>query len=471
MTTPLSIVILAAGQGSRMLSDRPKVLHVLGGRSLLWHVCKAAGALAHNGIHVVYGHGGDAVPKAEAELPVQWAHQAEQAGTGHALAVALKQVPATSQVLVLYGDVPLVQPTTLEALLARHVSGGLTLLTALASDPSGYGRVVRHANGEVVRVVEEQDASAKERRIGEINTGILTAAAADLKYWLQQIRAENAQGEQYLTDCVALAVAAGRTVQAHPAGSPDEVCGVNDCVQLAAAERHYQWRVAQRLMQDGVRVCDPKRLDVRGEVTAARGVCIDVNVILEGRVQLGQDVRIGPHCLIRNAVLGDQVEILDHCVIEDAVIAPRCRIGPFARVRPGTDLGESVRVGNFVEIKNSSLAAGSKVAHLSYIGDSEVGRESNIGAGVITCNYDGAQKHKTSIGDRVFVGSDVQLVAPVRVGDEATIGAGTTVTRDVAPGELALSRVPQRAVPGWHRAKKSQDDEESSRDDVTDGDT
>lgn len=454
MTSPedsrLAIVILAAGQGSRMVSRRPKVLHQLGGRSLLRHVHDAARDLEHDAIHVVYGHRGDMVRRAEAGLRVHWVEQQEQRGTGHAAALALEHIPEEHQVLILCADVPLIRTATLDELLVGHRADDLSLLTFLAADPEGYGRVLRAPGGRLLAIVEEVDADARQRAIREVNSGILLARARHLKGWLRELSENSSAGECYLSDCVALAVAGKRDVHGHQA-SAEELCGINDRVQLAAAERCYQRRTAELLMRCGTTLADPHRIDVRGRLRVGGDCCIDANVLFEGEVTLGNEVHIGPHCVIRDASLADGTVVHSHCVIDGAAVGRNCRIGPFARIRPETCLAESVQVGNFVEIKNSTLGRGSKVNHLSYAGDSELGRDSNIGAGVITCNYDGQKKHRTHIGDRVFVGSNAQLIAPVRIGDGATIGAGATITRDVAASALALSRVPQRTVANWKR--------------------
>ena len=451
----LSIVILAAGQGTRMKSKLPKVLHPLAGKPLLAHVLDTARELNPARIVVVYGHGGEAVPQALAAADVQWVEQAEQLGTGHAVEQAMPAIADDGLVLVLYGDVPLVKADTL-AELARLGSEGFGLLTVHLADPTGYGRIVRDEHGRVARIVEHKDATCEERRIDEVNTGILCAPAADLRRWLARLENDNAQGEFYLTDTIAMAVAEGVTVQtAHPA-SEAEVLGVNSRRQLAELERIFQREQAGRLMDGGVTLADPNRLDIRGEVDCGRDVFIDANVILEGRVEIGDDVEIGAGCVIRDAVIGNGVQIRPLSVIEEAEIGPEVQIGPFARLRPGTRLERDARVGNFVEIKNSRIGEGSKVNHLSYIGDTEMGAGVNIGAGTITCNYDGANKHRTIIGDNAFIGSDTQLVAPVTVGEGATLGAGTTLTDDAPAGKLTISRVKQKTIPGWKRPEKPQ---------------
>lgn len=454
MTAPLEVVVLAAGQGTRMRSALPKVLHRLAGRALLEHVYHAARALPGARVHIVYGHGGEAVPRALAHLDARWVEQREQLGTGHAVAQALPGIADTGTVLVLYGDVPLIRATTLQRLLDGCGDGGLALLTARLDDPSGYGRILRDVDGRVQRIVEERDAQAAERAVQEVNTGILAAPAAWLRAWVGRLGRANAQGEYYLTDVVAMAVADGVPVQGLCVDDAGEVLGVNDRVQLAGLERALQRREAERLMRSGVTLLDPARFDVRGEVQAGSDVVIDVNVVLEGRVIIGDGVSIGPNVYLRDVELGDGAVVLANCVIEEARVGRRARIGPFSRVRPQTVLGEQVHVGNFVELKNAAVAERSKINHLAYIGDTEIGRDTNVGAGTITCNYDGANKHRTVIGDDVFIGSDVQLVAPVQVGDGATIGAGTTLTEDAPPGKLTLGRARQVTVEHWTRPRK-----------------
>ncbi len=450
----LSIVILAAGQGTRMRSDLPKVLHPLAGRTLLEHVVAAARNLGGRAIHVVYGHGGRLVPERLASLPVTWVEQGERLGTGHAVAQALPRVPDADTVLVLYGDVPLITEATLARLVAAAGAEGMALLTVELPDPTGYGRIVRGPDGAVRRIVEEKDADPAARAVREVNTGILAAPARHLTRWLDALDRDNAQGEFYLTDVIAMAVAEGMAVRTVEPGGVEEVLGVNDCIQLAERERDHRRREARRLMREGVTLLDPERFDVRGTLQAGRDVVIDVGVVLEGEVELGDRVRIGPYTVVRNTRIGADTEILSHTRIEDAVIGAGCRVGPFARVRPGTELAAGVHLGNFVELKNAQVAEGSKINHLSYVGDTTVGRRVNIGAGTITCNYDGADKHRTVIEDDVFVGSDTQFVAPVRIGAGATIGAGSTITRDVPAGELTLSRAPQQTRPGWKRPVK-----------------
>jgi bifunctional UDP-N-acetylglucosamine pyrophosphorylase/glucosamine-1-phosphate N-acetyltransferase len=451
----LSVIILAAGEGIRMRSSLPKVLHLLAGAPLLKHVLDTATGLKPNRVCIVYGHRGGEVRERFNDAPVTWVHQPTQQGTGHAVAQALPHVPASDQVLVLYGDVPLIRASTLESLVAAAGSDGLSLLTAACDDPSGYGRILRNPLGRVVGIVEECDATETERRLREVNTGFLVAPAKRLANWLVCVDNANAKGEFYLTDVIRLAVVEGFTVEVvHPA-SPREVMGVNDRAQLAAAEREFQKREAERLMCSGVTLIDPARLEVRGRVETGIDVVLDVGVVLEGEVRLGSRVRIGPYCILRDVTVADDAEVLPHCVIEGAVIGVGCRVGPFSRVRPHTRLEAGARLGNFVEVKQTEVGAFSKINHLSYVGDTEIGTRVNIGAGTITCNYDGANKHRTIIRDEAFIGSDTQLIAPVTVGAGATIGAGSTITRDAPEGQLTLSRAPQVSRPDWKRPVKA----------------
>jgi len=450
----LSIIILAAGQGTRMRSALPKVLHPLGGSPLLEHVIRTARELNPGRIAVVYGHGGEQVREKLAEASVDWVLQDKQLGTGHAVDQAMPSVNDDDTVLVLYGDVPLIQTGTLSALVEKANAGQLAVLTAALDNPQGYGRMLRDDKGNLVGIVEQKDASEEQLAIREINSGFLAAPAGRLRSWLQRLDNSNAQGEYYLTDVIAMAAADGVAVESAGAAYEYEILGVNDRVQLAQLERIWQRCQAESLMRNGVTLADPARLDIRGDVSAGTDCSIDINVVLEGKVTLGERVSIGPGCVIKNATIGDDVEIFAHCVIEDGDIGSGCRIGPFARIRPETKLAEQVHVGNFVEIKKSTVARGSKINHLSYIGDTNMGSGVNIGAGTITCNYDGAYKHLTEIGNNVFVGSDTQLVAPVKVGDGATIGAGSTITSNVPENELTLSRSRQQTVTGWKRPVK-----------------
>jgi len=452
--SPLSVVVLAAGQGTRMKSRLPKVLHTIAGRPLLEHVINDARALGAADIHVVYGHGGEQVREALSEYELDWIEQKEQLGTGHAVAQALPAIADDHLVLLLYGDVPLITEHTLRRLMAASSGESLALLTARLDDPTGYGRIVRDATGQVQCIVEQKDASAEQLLIHEINTGMLAARAAQLKRWVARLGNDNAQGEFYLTDIVGFAVGDGVPVNtAHP-DQQYEIEGVNNRRQLAELERAFQMRQARQLMEDGLTLRDPARFDLRGELIIGRDVEIDVNVVIEGRVELADDVCIGPNAVLKNVTVGAGTRVHANSVLEDSSIGANCDIGPFARIRPGTRLAEQVKVGNFVEIKKSEIATGSKVNHLSYIGDTTMGENVNIGAGTITCNYDGANKHRTVIGDEAFIGSDTQLVAPVSVGAGATIGAGSTVTRDAEPGKLTLSRAQQVSVDGWRRPEK-----------------
>lgn len=450
---PLHIVILAAGQGTRMRSSLPKVLHPIAARPMLAHVLNAAFALAPAQVHVVIGHGADAVRSQLADYPVTWVSQDKRLGTGHAVLQAMPGIPEEAQVLILYGDVPLIRAATCQQLLDGLQQADLALLSVELAEPRGYGRILRTADGQVVGIREEKDCSPEQRYIREGNTGLMAVRARGLRAWLDNLSADNAQGEYYLTDVVGMAAQAG-CVEAVIAADEHEVAGVNSRAQLAALERVYQAHQAKVLMDEGVSLADPARLDVRGRVIAARDVFIDVNVVLEGEVVLAPNVRIGAGCVLKDVVLSEGVQIRPHSILEGASIGAGAIIGPFARIRPGTVLAAGVHVGNFVEVKASQVGAGSKMNHLSYIGDSEIGSGCNIGAGTITCNYDGANKHKTLIGDDVFVGSDTQLVAPVTVGSGATIGAGSTITKDVEPGALALSRTPQIQRNGWKRPRK-----------------
>jgi bifunctional UDP-N-acetylglucosamine pyrophosphorylase/glucosamine-1-phosphate N-acetyltransferase len=449
-----AIVVLAAGQGKRMHSNLPKVMHRVAGKPMVEHVLDAAAEVATATPVVVYGHGGQRLRDGLAHRNLAWAEQAEQLGTGHAVAQALDQLPAQGLVLILYGDVPLLRASSLAGLLDAAAESGFAVLTVTMTDPSGYGRILRDAAGNVARIVEHKDATAVELEIAEINTGIMAIDAAHLKRWIPKLGNSNAQGEYYLTDCVEMAVSEGIAVKRVHIDDADEAMGVNNRRQLAEVERIHQTRIANALLDAGVTLLDPARIDVRGELICGRDVVIDVNVVFEGRVVLGDNVRIGPNNFIANASIGEGVEILPNCVIESATIGALSRIGPFSRVRPETNLGRDTHIGNFVEIKKSDIGEGSKVNHLAYVGDAEIGRAVNVGAGTITCNYDGAFKHKTIIEDDVFVGSDTQLVAPVRIGKGVTIGAGTTVTDDVEADKLVISRVRQKTISGWQRPRK-----------------
>ena len=452
--TPLHVVILAAGQGKRMRSALPKVLHPLAGRPLLSHVIDAANGLGAARVHVVYGHGGGAVREAMTAADVEWVEQRERLGTGHAVAQAMPGIPDDATVLVLYGDVPLINPATLHETATLAGGNGIALITAVVDEPGGYGRIVRDPGGHVRGIVEEGDASDEQRAIAEINTGILAAGAGKLRGWLDRLGSDNAQGEHYLTDVVALAVEDGLSVRTVPPEAIEEVLGVNDRVQLAALERFHQRRLAEALMREGASLADPARIDVRGRVRTGRDVFIDVNVVFEGDVVLGDRVSIGPGCVIRDTVIERDTEIRAHCVIKEARVGVACRIGPFARLRPQARLARDVHIGNFVEVKNATLGEGSKANHLTYIGDSRIGRDVNVGAGVVTSNYDGANKHTTVIGDNAFIGSGVMLVAPLTIHAGATIGAGSTIGKDAPPDALTLTRAPQRTFKSWRRPRK-----------------
>ena len=452
--TPLHVVILAAGHGKRMRSSLPKVLHLLAGRPLLSYVVGAANALGAARVHVVHGYGGDRVREVMAAADVAWVEQPEQLGTGHAVVSAMPGIPDEATVLVLYGDVPLVNRTTLHETATLAAGSGIALITAAVDDPTGYGRIVRDPDGHVRGIVEEGDATEEQRNIAEINTGILAARARKLRDWLQRVGRDNAQGEHYLTDIVALAVEDGLSVRTVPPEAIEEVLGVNDRVQLAALERFHQRRLADGLMRDGASLADPARIDIRGRVRTGSDVFIDVNVVFEGEVQLGNGVSIGPGCVIKDTVIGRDTEVRAHCVIEGAHVGVACSIGPFARLRPDTRMSRDARIGNFVEVKNATIGEGSKASHLTYIGDSRIGRDVNVGAGVVTCNYDGAEKHTTVIGDNAFIGSGVMLVAPVTVHAGATIGAGSTIGKDAPADALTLSRAPQRTFGDWKRPRK-----------------
>ncbi|MEN5116617.1 bifunctional UDP-N-acetylglucosamine diphosphorylase/glucosamine-1-phosphate N-acetyltransferase GlmU [Luteimonas sp. TWI662] len=453
MSPPLHVVILAAGEGKRMKSSLPKVLQKIAGRPMLWHVVAAARELAPAGIHVVYGHRGEQVRAAFADqTDLQWAEQREQLGTGHAVGQAMDAVPDGAQVLVLYGDVPLLRAQTLRRLVA--VDGRLAVLAAELEDPTGYGRIVRDPEGHVGAIVEHKDADEAQRRIGLVNTGILAAEATALKSWLARLSSDNAQGEYYLTDVFAMAADEYSAAQIVMVDDPLEAEGANDPWQLAQLERAWQLRAVRALCLQGARFADPARVDIRGEVIVAPDVEIDVDVVFEGRVELGEGVHIGPFCRLRDVDLGEGTKVRAHCDLDGVRAEGAVTIGPFARLRPGTVLADGVHVGNFVETKNTTLGVGSKANHLTYLGDAEVGAGSNIGAGTITCNYDGVNKSRTVIGDRAFIGSNAALVAPVRIGHDATTAAGSVITADVPDGKLAVARARQSLVEGWTRPVK-----------------
>jgi bifunctional UDP-N-acetylglucosamine pyrophosphorylase/glucosamine-1-phosphate N-acetyltransferase len=448
----LNVVILAAGRGTRMHSDKPKVLHALAGKALVQHVLDCAHKLDPQTICVVYGHGGEAVPKALNTSDTFFVLQEPQLGTGHAVQQAMPHLDDDSQTLVLYGDVPLIQHTTLHQM--HQAGSGLTLLTVNMDNPTGYGRIVRNENGDVLSIVEEKDATPEQREIVEVNTGILLAPTRLLRTWLAKLRTNNTQGEYYLTDIVGMAVEDGVVVHTVQPNHEWEIHGINSKSQLAVLERTWQQVEAQRLLVQGVTLADPARLDVRGQLNCGRDVEIDIGCIFEGEVTLANNVKIGAYCIIRNATIADGTQLAPFSHIDSSIVGRDCRIGPYARLRPGTILHDEVHVGNFVEIKNSEINDLSKANHLSYIGDTTIGRRVNIGAGTITCNYDGANKHRTVIEDDVFIGSDTQLVAPVKVARGSTIGAGSTITRNTPAGELSLSRSKQMTVNGWQRPVK-----------------
>jgi bifunctional UDP-N-acetylglucosamine pyrophosphorylase/glucosamine-1-phosphate N-acetyltransferase len=451
---PLSVIILAAGQGKRMASDLPKVLQPLAGRPLLAHVIDTTRSLRPAAIRVVHGHGGERVRAAIAGADIDWVLQAEQRGTGHAVGVAMPGIPDGHTVLVLYGDVPLLRAATLVDLAGRAGPTTLALLSAVLPEPAGYGRVIRDAAGRVTRIVEHKDAGHEELAVAEINTGLLAAPAARLRGWLAALRPDNAQSEYYLTDCVGAAVREGCAVEAVIADTAAEVLGVNDKLQLAEVEAAHRRARATELMRSGVTIVDPLRVDIRGEVICGRDVLLDVNVILEGRVLLGDGVHVGPNCLLRNCEVGAGTVINANCVLDSSVIGSNCAIGPFARMRPGNRLADGVHIGNFVELKNSAIGEGSKANHLSYVGDTDMGARVNVGAGTVTCNYDGANKHRTTIGDGSFIGSGTMLVAPVSVGKDATIGAGSTITKPAPAGKLTIERSRQQTIENWKRPEK-----------------
>jgi bifunctional UDP-N-acetylglucosamine pyrophosphorylase/glucosamine-1-phosphate N-acetyltransferase len=451
---PLSVVILAAGQGKRMKSDLPKVLQPVAGRPLLSHVIDAAQVLEPAATYVVYGHGGDRVREALKDEQVSWVLQAERLGTGHAVMQAVPDIPDDHVVLVLYGDVPLIRASTLADLLALCGPKQISVLTMIVDDPTGYGRVIRNSRDQVQKIVEQKDASKKELKVQECNTGVLTAPAKLLKKWLKKVKNDNSQGEYYLTDVIALAVADKVAVEPLVVRNVVEVLGVNDKVQLAEVETAYRRRITRELMLAGVTLADPERVDVRGSVSHGSDVFLDVNVILEGNVKLGNRVRIGPNCVIRNSEIGDDTEVFPNCVIDNTTIGAGCLIGPFSRTRPTVTLGNAVHIGNFVEVKNSTLGNDSKANHLAYVGDASVGERVNIGAGTIIANYDGANKHRTDIKDDVHTGSNSVLVAPITVGAGATIAAGSTVIKEVPPGKLTVARARQVAIENWQRPTK-----------------
>jgi len=443
-----SIVILAAGQGKRMNSAKPKVLQPLAGQPLLRHVIGCSQAIGADDICIVYGHGGDEVQAAFEGEQLRWALQAEQHGTGHAVQQAMPETPDANRVVILFGDVPLLTPATIRHLLASCAADEVAVLTVEMDDPHGYGRIVRK-DGAIVRNVEERDASDEEKALTEINTGVMCCPASRLKNWLNQLKNDNSQGEYYLTDVLGMAVRDGVVVHGIKADNQVEVMGINDKKQLAEAERALQQRLVDALMEQGVTFADPGRVDIRGELACGKDVFIDVNVIFEGQVTLGDNVRVASNNIICDSRVGKGTVIRANCHLEGATTGDDCVVGPYARLRPGADLADQVKIGNFVEIKKSTIATGSKVNHLSYIGDATLGAGVNVGAGTITCNYDGANKHQTIIGDDAFIGSGVELVAPVKIGKGATIGAGSTISKTAPAGGLTLERAKQATIRGW----------------------
>lgn len=459
----LNIVILAAGKGTRMVSERPKVLHTVGHKPMLAHVVDAAQALGAENIHIVLGYGAEQVQryfeKNPVATPINWVMQEQQLGTGHAVQQAMPGIEASkdddSQVLILYGDVPLLNIDTLKRLLDGADSNSLSILTLITENPTGLGRIIRSGNKSLSAIVEEKDASESQKAIKEVNSGIMAASASKLEHWLAAIGNQNAQGEYYLTDIVALAANEGCSINAITISNEFEVQGVNDKVQLAALERHYQMKNSEELLNAGVTLRDPARVDVRGELTCGSDVEIDINAIFEGEVSLGNGVKVGPNVVIKNAAIGDNVNILAGTNIDGATIGEGSSVGPYARIRPGTVLKEDTKIGNFVETKNAVIGKGSKASHLAYIGDAELGENVNIGAGTIVCNYDGVNKHKTVLGNNVFVGSNSVLIAPVTLADNAFIAAGSAINSDVPSDHLAVGRAKQRNIPGWKRPTKN----------------
>lgn len=454
MGNPLHVVILAAGEGKRMQSLRPKVLQRIAGKSMLGHVIETARGLDAAGIHVVFGHGADLVrAEFESQSDLQWAEQSQQLGTGHAVQQAMPAIPDAARALVLYADVPLITEATLRGLLAAAADDAAVLVENL-DDPSGYGRVLIDAEGLVQAIIEQKDASEAQKAIKQINTGVLCAGAADLKRWLGALGNENAQGEYYLTDIFAMAAAEGRPAKAAYCQTPGEADGANDPLQLATLERRYQLRQARALMLQGVRLADPSRFDLRGSLVAGRDVEIDVDVILEGRVLLHDGVRIGPFCRLKDVELGAGTFVQAHCDFDGVIAGAGCTLGPYARLRPGTDLADAVHIGNFVETKKARLGRGSKANHLSYLGDADIGSKVNIGAGTITCNYDGVNKALTEVGDGAFIGSNSALVAPLKIGANATIGAGSVINKDAPADTLTVARAKQISLAAWQRPVK-----------------
>lgn len=451
-SNPLHVVILAAGRGTRMRTQRPKVLHAIAGKSMLKHIASTAMHLGADGIHVVVGHEAEQIQQSHIDLPINWVIQEEQLGTGHAVLKALPSIPKEARVLILSGDVPLTQLDTMQAL--SGIDASLVLLVAKLDNPTGFGRIIRDERGDVRAIIEEKDASPEQRQIHEIYTGLCCARASDLQRWLPSLSTQNAAGEYYLTKIIELAVAEGQKIASIEPEHLFEVQGVNNLDQLYQLERQWQHHLAQRLMSGGVQIADVMRLDIRGQLTCASDVFIDINVVLEGTVSIGEHAQIGPNCVIKDCVIGQNVKIKAHSVLENAIIGDYCEVGPFARLRPGTQLGGYCKVGNFVEMKNVTMGEHSKASHLSYLGDAQIGQHVNIGCGTITCNYDGVDKHPTIIKDHAFIGSDTQLVAPVVVGEGAIIGAGTTLREDAPDHALTLLPIRQKSISGWKRKSK-----------------
>jgi len=452
---PLQVIILAAGKGTRMYSSLPKVLHKLAGKSLVEHVIDSAEALNAESISLIYGHGGEQVKNTLIDRQLIWCEQREQLGTGHAVQQAIETANDLANVLILYGDVPLLSTETLNKLLEAKKDSSMALLTAKLNNPHGYGRIVRNSDFKIEKIVEEKDAGELEKQITEINSGVMVVEGNKLKQWLAKIGNDNSQGEYYLTDLIELAVVEGEIVHSYIVEDKKEIEGINNKIQLADLEREYQKRQAQSLMTQGVTLMDPARFDLRGTVETGQDVIIDINVIIEGHCKIGSNVTIGANSVLKDMIIGDNVVILQNCILEKSTIGNGCNIGPFARLRPETQLDENAKVGNFVEIKKAHIARGSKVNHLSYIGDTEMGENVNIGAGTITCNYDGAYKHLTRIGDNAFIGSNTALVAPIEIGRGATIGAGSTLSRDAEAEKLTFTRAAQKTVNGWQRPSKT----------------
>ncbi|SIS39999.1 bifunctional UDP-N-acetylglucosamine diphosphorylase/glucosamine-1-phosphate N-acetyltransferase GlmU [Neptunomonas antarctica] len=452
MTT--DIVILAAGQGSRMKSSLPKVLHAVAGKPMVKHVLDQARNIKGASVHVVIGHGAELLQGALSEERVTFTLQEQQLGTGHAVAQALPNVDPEGVTLILYGDVPLTRVDTMQQLVSSAVAGHLGLLTVHLQQPAGYGRIIRNATNDVIAIVEQKDASAAQLLITEVNTGIMAVPTHLLLKWLPLLSANNAQGEYYLTDIIAMAAEQGISIETQHPACEQEVQGVNNRVQLAELERWYQLQQAQLLMLDGATLADPSRVDIRGKVTVAGDVIIDINVVFEGDVVLERGVVIEPNCIIKNSVIGENSRIKANTIIEESTIGACCDVGPFARIRPGTQMASGAKVGNFVETKKAIIGEGSKISHLSYVGDAIIGKNTNIGAGTITCNYDGVNKSLTDIGDNVFIGSNTSLVAPVKVGSGATVGAGSTITKEVADSHLAVARGKQTNLSNWQRPVK-----------------